>query len=186
MMSQVALPQLSSDSLSNFYFLYEDVTQETSREICTWIFENNFLPVNEKPNNLNLIINTDGGSLYDAFAIIDFMSGSDIPVNTIGVGTVASAGLLLLMSGSYRTLSENASILSHQFATGNSVVKKHELLALQKENNNTQERLLKHIAKCTQLGYDDINDKLMPPSDVYLTAEECITYGLIDKVVTLR
>ena len=175
------------DVMANFYCLYGEVTDEESKNITEWILSNNFAPEAEKPECLNLLVNSYGGSLTAAWAIIDMMRGSHIPVRVIGLGEIASAGLLILMSGvkGHRTISENSSIMSHQFSAGNGG-KYHDLVSMQTEYSNTQKRLMKHIKKCTGLTDSEINDKLMPPSDVWLTAQEAVALGLADRVSSLK
>lgn len=176
-----------ADVLANFYCLYGEVNDEEAKNITEWILSNNYAVAEEQPECLNLLINSFGGSLTSAFAIIDLIKGSHIPVRIIGVGQVISAGLLILMSANkgYRILSENASIMCHQFSSS-SGGSYHTLLADRVEQDNTQVRLMKHIKKCTGLSDKDINEKLMPPSDVWLTAKEAMALGLADSVSTLK
>ena len=82
-----------------FAFFMNEVSNDTVRPICEWIFGNNFDTSDVRPNELTLVINSPGGSLHDAFALIDIMKGSQIPIRTIGLGLVASAGLLIFMAG---------------------------------------------------------------------------------------
>lgn len=177
----------TKDVLSACYCMYDEVNQEQALNITEWILSNNLSPLDQQPDVLNLIINSPGGAVSDAFAIIDMMNGSSIPVRTIGVGEIASAGLLIFMSGQkgFRVLSENTSILSHQFSGGMGG-KKHDLLAMNIEHTNLHQRLLKHMAKCTGLSTKDVDDKLMPPSDVWLTAKEALKLGLCDTVSSLK
>src|SRR5574344_1834410 len=60
-------------------------------------------------DHLTLIINSPGGDLNSAFAIIDCMKGSALPVHTIGLGLIASCGILTFMSGEkgHRILTPN-------------------------------------------------------------------------------
>ena len=105
---------------STSFLLFGSIDTENAASVAEWILNCNDL--DEPPNVLNLFVNSDGGDLTAAWAIIDFISGSDIPVRTIGVGQVASAGLFILMSGhpGLRVISENCSVMSHQYAWGSS------------------------------------------------------------------
>jgi ATP-dependent protease ClpP protease subunit len=64
--------------------------------------------------------------------------------------------------------------------------KQHELVAVRKEQDLTQTRLLNHIAKCTGLSHKKINKELMPPHDVFLSGEEAREYNICDIVKTLE
>lgn len=173
--------------LANFYCLYGEVDNEQAQGIAEWILSNNLSPMEERPEVLNLIVNSPGGSLAAAWSIIDMMKGSSIPVRTIAVGEIASAGLLIFMSGKKgnRVISENTSIMSHQFGWG-SFGKYHELVSITTEYNNVQKRLLKHIMRCTGLSEKEVNEKLMPSSDVWLTSDEAVKLGICDVVSSLK
>jgi ATP-dependent Clp protease protease subunit len=131
-----------------------------------------------------LVINSPGGDLSAAFALIDIVQGSRIPVHTLGLGQISSAGLLIFMSGrkNHRTITPNTSILSHQYSWG-SEGKEHELLAIIKEFNLTARRMLNHYKHCTGMSEKKIKEVLMPPQDVYLDAEEAVKYQIADRVV---
>ena len=120
------------------------------------------------------------------FALVDAMKGSKIPVRTIGLGLIASCGLLLFISGEKgnRVLTPNTSILSHQWSWGSSG-KEHELFATVKEFELTTKRLLEHYKKCTGLSEKIIREKLLPPQDVWLDSREALKYKLCDRVKSL-
>jgi ATP-dependent Clp protease protease subunit len=181
-------PENRTDMLTNIYCLYGEVNVESAKEITEWILYNNYLPENEKPEALTLIVNSDGGDLLAAWTIIDMMNHSGIPVHTIGTGMIASAGLFIVMSGDKgnRTISETCSIMSHQFAAGGGVDKWHEILAMQKEYQYTQERLIKHIKRCTGLTKRVINKELMGKSDIWLTVDEAVELNLADNINYLK
>jgi ATP-dependent Clp protease protease subunit len=128
-----------------------------------------------------------GGDLNACFALLDVMMGSKIPIRTIGMGMIASCGLLMFITGTKgkRILTPNTSILSHQYSWG-SWGKEHELFARIKEFDLTSERLMKHYKKCTELKEKEIREKLMPPHDVWLDAKEAKKLGLCDKVQDMK
>ena len=111
------------------------------------------------------------------------MKGSKIPIRTIGMGMIASCGLLMFISGTKgrRILTPNTSILSHQYSWG-SYGKEHELFARVKEFDLTTQRLMNHYKKCTGLKEKEIRNKLMPAHDVWLDAKEAKKLGLCDKI----
>jgi ATP-dependent Clp protease protease subunit len=133
------------------------------------------------------MICSEGGDLEPAFALIDVMKNSKIPIKTVGLGQIASCGLLIFLAGTpgRRVLTPNTSILSHQFSWG-SEGKAHELFATVKEFELTQRRMLELYKDSTQLDEATIKSVLVPPQDVYLSAEEALAYGLVDKIVEKR
>ena len=83
-----------------------------------------------------------------------------------------------------RILTPNTSILSHQYSWG-SFGKEHELFAQVKEFDLTTKRLISHYKKCTGLDEDTIREKLLPPQDVWLSAQEAKKLKLCDQVKEL-
>ena len=159
-----------------------DVTMENMHPIINWIISANFAK-EKQHKELTLGICSPGGDLNACFALLDVMMGSKIPIRTIGMGMIASCGLLMFITGAKgkRILTPNTSILSHQYSWG-SWGKEHELFARVKEFDLTTERLMNHYKKCTKLKEKDIREKLMPAHDVWLDAKEAKKLGLCDQI----
>lgn len=166
------------------FILSDEITSTNTSDAIEFILEKSLSPKQDRLQNLTIMINSEGGDLAAAFALIDIMQGSRIPVHTLGLGQISSAGLLIFMAGAKgrRTITPNTSILSHQFSWG-SQGKEHELIAVIKEFNLTSKRMLNHYTKCTGLNEKKIKEILMPPQDVYLDADEAVKYNIADKVV---
>lgn len=164
------------------YFMSAPFNSETADKIVTWILEANFATKRDY-DHLTLVINSPGGDLNAAFAIIDTMRGSAIPVHTVGLGLIGSCGLLTFIAGAkgHRTLTPNTSILSHQWSWG-SHGKEHELFARVREFELTTERMINHYRKCTGLSDEMIREKLLPAQDVWLSAEEAKALNICDNV----
>ncbi len=158
-----------------------DVTVETMSPLIDWILAENYKE--KKKKELTLGICSRGGDLNACFALVDIMKGSKIPIKTVGLGMIASCGLLMFITGTKgrRVLTPNTSILSHQYSWG-SIGKEHELFARVKELELTTERMINHYKKCTGLKEADIRKYLLPAHDVWLGAKEAKKLGLCDKV----
>jgi ATP-dependent Clp protease protease subunit len=169
---------------AGIYYMSEGFTDASCKPIVNWIIEKNLLPDSERPEKLTLIINSPGGSVHAAFALIDTMKGSAIPVHTVGLGLIASCGVLTFMAGAkgHRVLTPNTSIMSHQYSWG-SGGKEHELFARVKEFEMSTKRMIDHYKKCTGLTEKVIREILLPESDVWLSAEEAVKYKIADKIV---
>lgn len=167
----------------HYYLFNDDFNSKSTGDLIKFIIERNLMP-KEKPKMMKLIINSPGGEVSSAFALIDTMKGSRIPIYTYGLGEIASCGLLTFIAGEKgkRFITRNTAILSHQFSWG-SWGKEHELMARVKEFNNTQERIIEHYKRCTGLTEKQIKTYLLPPEDVWLTAKEAIKYGIADEIV---
>ena len=158
-----------------------DVTEATMIPLVEWILAAN---LSKKPQKeLTLGICSPGGDLNACFALIDVMKGSRIPIKTIGMGMIASCGLLMFISGTKgkRILTPNTSILSHQYSWG-SYGKEHELFATVKEFELTTKRMITHYKKCTGLTEKLIREKLLPPHDVWLDSNQAKKLGICDKI----
>lgn len=163
----------------------DNISQESCKDVIEWIIQANF--AEDKPEALNLMICSPGGSLSAAYALIDVMRGSSIPVNTIGIGEIASAGLLIFLAGTKgkRVLTPNTSILSHQYSWG-SIGKHHELMAATKEMDLISKRLLASYKKYTKLSEAEIKELLLPSHDVWLDSKDALKYGICDVVKDLN
>ena len=76
-------------------------------------------PDQEKTNPINLIINSDGGSVYEALGLIDFIESLDVKINTICRGRAMSSAALILCSGTgIRAASKNSTIMFHEMSSG--------------------------------------------------------------------
>jgi ATP-dependent Clp protease protease subunit len=138
----------------------------------------------DRPKHIKMIINSPGGEVGSAFALIDTMKGSSIPIHTYGLGEIASCGLMTFIAGEKgrRYVTRNTAILSHQYSWG-SYGKEHELMARVKEFNNTHARIVEHYKRCTGLSETQIKKYLLPAEDVWLTAKEAVKYGIADEIV---
>ena len=163
----------------------EEINLQTARQTVEWIFDCNFQE--ERPDQLNLIITSPGGELSAAFTIIDAMRGSAIPIRTIGLGEIASAGLMIFIAGEKgtRLLTPNTSILSHQYSWG-AFGKEHELFATVKQFDLTTKKMINHYKKCSGLTEAKIKELLLPPQDMWLSAMEAKKLGLCDEVKELN
>jgi ATP-dependent Clp protease protease subunit len=184
MMQKLNLQLKEESSQHSFLLLMEEISLTSAKSVVEWIFESNF--AEERPELLNLIITSPGGDLSAAFAVIDAMRGSAIPIRTIGLGQIASAGLMIFIAGSKenRILTPNTSILSHQYAWG-AIGKEHELFATVKEFDLTTKKMIAHYKKCTGLNEKKIREVLLPPHDVWLNPHEALDLGICDYVKEL-
>ena len=179
---QEAIEASSELTAKGFNMFMGDVTQETMKPLIEWIISENFNK-NQKKRESTLGVCSPGGDLNACFALVDVMKGSKIPIRTVGMGMIASCGLLMFISGEKgrRILTPNTSILSHQYSWG-SYGKELELFAQVKEYDLTTTRMINHYKKCTGLSEKDIRKYLLPPHDVWLSAKEAKKLGLCDAI----
>ena len=133
---------------------------------------------------LTLVVNSPGGSVSAAFALIDVMLTSKIPVDTLATGLIASCGVLITMSGAKRRMSNTAQAMSHQYSWG-AQGKHADLVNVRKAQDMSHELLLNHYHKMTKKSRKFIEKNLMPHHDVWLTAEETKKMGIVDEVIDI-
>ena len=186
-MSEDAIPKTPSGESeadlykSGIYLFMDVVSPESCKDAIEFILKQN--SEKKRKKRLQFMIASPGGGMPECFALIDVMKGSKIPIHTVGLGLIASCGLLLFISGEqgHRILTPNTSILSHQFSWGN-WGKEHELFAQVKEFELSTKRMLDHYKKCTGLDEEQIREHLLPPEDVWLSATQAKKLGICDHV----
>jgi ATP-dependent Clp protease protease subunit len=181
-MSEKTTPTLEERGI---YLFDDNFTSSSCSKAIRFVLEKNMLPKSDRPAYLTFLINSPGGDVNSAFALIDTIAGSDIPVRTVGLGLIASCGFLLFLAGKKgeRLLTPNTSILSHQFSWG-AWGKEHELFATAREFTLTSQRIIDHYKKHTGLSEKKIKKYLLPAEDVWLSGDEAVDLGAADKVVS--
>lgn len=135
---------------------------------------------------LKFIVSTWGGSAADMFSIYDIMRmvRKDCEIETLGLGKVMSAGVLLLASGTKgkRKIGENCRLMLHGVSAGqhgNISDLENEMA----EAKWTQNRLVSCLSEETRMTKKHIKKLLAKRMNVYLTAEEAIELGIADEIV---
>lgn len=167
---------------NSVHFLVGEIDEETINGCIRWIIYENLDTA--KTKTLTLYINSTGGSLYDTFALIDIMRTSHHPVRTIAIGSVMSAAFLIFASGTEgeRYVARNTSLMCHQF-TETTEGKYHDIKATMKENEICNKKMVDILKTATGLPTVKIKAKLLPASDVYLTAEEALEFNVADHIL---
>ena len=166
---------------NSVHFLTGEITEENVNECIKWLIYEN---LEAKEKVLTLYVNSSGGDLYQAFALIDIMRNSKHVVRTVGIGSVMSAAFLIFASGDHgeRHIAANTGIMCHQFSGGTDA-KFHDLKAEMKENEMLNKKMVDILKNATGLAPSRIKTKLLPASDVYLTAQEAIELGFADHLI---
>lgn len=164
------------------FYLAGEIDEDTVNDCIRWIIYENLDTAKEKV--LTLYINSTGGDLYTAFALIDMIKSSRHPIRTIGIGAVMSAAFLIFACGTKneRYAAKNTSFMCHQFSTGVEA-KYHDIKAEMKENESLNNKMVLILKEATNLSPSVIKKKLLPASDVYLTAEEVVELGIADNIL---
>lgn len=163
------------------FTIFGPIDSEIAESTVRFVLAHNL--AKNKSKHITLVVNSEGGDLNSAFAMIDIIRHSRVPVHTLGLGQISSSGLMIFMSGSkgHRVLTPNTSIMSHQWS-GTFEGKIHELLSAQADFEQTTKRMVDHYQTCSGLDEITIRTRLLPPHDVYLTAEQAVAMGIADRI----
>ena len=164
------------------FTIFGEINADTCQQVVQFIMAHNMV-TRPKTKNITLVINSEGGSLLDAFAVIDVIRSSAVPVHTLGIGQISSAALMIFMAGhsGQRVITANTSILSHQW-DGSFTGKLHELMSMKTDMELTQARVINHYREFSCLDTDAIQKLLLPPHDVFLSAAQAVEYGIADRI----
>ena len=163
-------------------FLGEEVNEVTAGLVVAQLL---FLEAEDPDKDIQLYINSPGGSVTAGMAIYDTMQYIKCDVATICVGMAASMGAFLLAGGAKgkRMALPNAEIMIHQ-PLGGAQGQATEIEIAAKHILHTKEKLNKILAANTGQPYDVIAADT--ERDNWKTADEAKEYGLIDCVITSR
>ncbi|KAF4515953.1 hypothetical protein B566_EDAN000190 [Ephemera danica] len=142
-----------------------------------------FLEAEDPEKDINLYVNSPGGSVTAGLGIYDTMQYVKPPINTICLGQAASMGALLLTAGAKgkRYALPNARVMIHQ-PLGGFQGQATEIDIHAREILKIRERLNEIMAKHTGQPIEKISHDT--ERDYFMSAEEAKTYGLIDEVIT--
>ena len=163
-------------------FLGEEVNETTASLVVAQML---FLEAEDPDKDINLYINSPGGSVTAGMAIYDTMKYIKCDVSTICIGMAASMGAFLLAGGTKgkRLALPNAEIMIHQ-PLGGAQGQATEIEIAARHILKTKEKLNKILAENTGKDYDVIAADT--ERDNWMTAEEAKEYGIIDRVVYKR
>ena len=161
-------------------FLGDEVTHDTANVVIAQILH----LANEDPKrDINLYINSPGGSVYDGLAILDTMNFVQCDVATFGIGLQASMGAVLLSGGAKgkRSVLQNARVMIHQPSSGTKGMVTDQEISL-RESVRIKELLIDIMAANT--GQKRAKIKADMERDFWMDAKEAKDYGLIDAILT--
>jgi ATP-dependent Clp protease protease subunit len=163
-------------------FLGEEVNEVTASLVVAQLL---FLESEDPTKDICLYINSPGGSVTAGMAIYDTMRYIKCDVSTICVGMAASMGAFLLAGGTKgkRLALPNSEIMIHQ-PLGGAQGQATEIEIAAKHILQTKEKLNRMLAENCGKDYDIVAADT--DRDNWMTAEEAVAYGLIDRVITSR
>jgi len=162
------------------HYFSGEVNNETITEAVKWLLYWDTFP----KTTLTLYVNSEGGEVYEAFALIELMKKSKHTIKTIGIGSIMSCGFMIFISGTkgYRYIGKNTGIMYHQHTDSYSN-KYHDVKAQMIENDNIVDRFIKCIKEASEFTLADVRKNFSGTTDQYFTAKDLIASGLADKML---
>ena len=163
-------------------FLGEEVNDVSASLIVAQLL---FLEAEDPGKDINLYINSPGGSVTAGMAIYDTMNFIKCDVSTICIGMAASMGAFLLAGGAKgkRMALPNAEVMIHQ-PSGGARGQATDIKIVADNILKTKKKLNEILAANTGKPLDVI--EVDTERDNYMSAEEAKAYGLIDSIITNR
>ncbi len=160
-------------------FLAGPITDNLANSVIAQML---FLASQDPKKDIQLYINTPGGSVTSGLAIYDTMQYIKCPVDTICFGLAGSMGAVLLAAGEKgkRFALPNTEVLLHQVAGGASG-EAIEIEITARQIIKIRNKLNKIIAKHTGQSLEKVEKDT--DRDFYLSAEEAKEYGIIDQII---
>lgn len=158
------------------------ISHEFNDDMADIVIKKLFYLAQQSDSDITIYINSPGGSVSAGLAIIDVMNLIKPDVRTVCVGMAASMGAMLLINGAKgkRSILPNSEVMIHQplggargQATDIEIHAKHIL--------KTKAKLLNMIAEKSGQPLEVVQKDC--ERDTYLSAEEAVEYGLVDKII---
>ncbi len=163
-------------------FLGEEVTDYNANIVVAQMM---FLEAEDPEKDIHFYINSPGGSVTAGLAIYDTMHYVKCDVATYCIGMAASMGAFLLAGGEKgkRFVLPNAEVMIHQ-PLGGAQGQATEIEIAAKHILHTKERLNRMLSENTGQKYEKVCEDT--ERDNWMTAQEALDYGLIDKIIDKR
>lgn len=163
-------------------FLGEEVNDVSASVVVAQLL---FLEAEDPDKDIHLYINSPGGSVTAGMAIYDTMQYVKCDVSTICIGMAASMGAFLLSGGTKgkRLILPNAEVMIHQ-PSGGSQGQATEIEIAAKHILKTKDKLNRILAENTGKDLEVIAADT--ERDNWMSAQEALEYGIIDRIVTNR
>lgn len=166
-------------------FLGEEVTDASASSVIAQLL---FLEAQDPGRDIQLYINSPGGSVTAGFAAYDTMQYIRCDVSTICIGLAASFGAFLLAGGAKgkRLALPNAEIMIHQPLIGGKGLSgpAADIQIASEQMQKTKQRLTRLLSENTGRTVDEV--AAATERDNFMSAREALAFGLIDRIIDKR
>jgi ATP-dependent protease ClpP protease subunit len=176
------------ETISNRIYFYSDVTRKEILKLNKEIVQlDNGLMTNalewSSPRDavpIYLHINSNGGSVFDAFAAVDYIRNTKAPTISVIDGCAASAATIMSVVADKRLINKHAYMLIHQLSSW-CYGKYEELIDDMKNNDELMKRIKEIYRENAKIPEKKLKEILK--RDLWLDAETCLEYGLVDEII---
>jgi ATP-dependent Clp endopeptidase proteolytic subunit ClpP len=192
----------AAENKPRFLCLYGDINEENAHDMISSILylhkvgrnivsystnEGKDVETVEIIEPIELYISTTGGTAHDMFAIYDVIKNvqdNGTTLETVGLGKVMSAGVLILASGTKgkRKIGKNCRIMIHGVVTGQHG-QLHDIENEMEEARWTQERYIDALCENSNMTKKYIKKLIDRKVNVYVDAKEAVELGLADEII---
>ena len=163
-------------------FISGEITDDTANTVVAQLI---YLEAKDPNKDISLYINSPGGSVTAGMAIYDTMQYVKCDVSTICIGLAASMGAFLLAAGTKgkRFCLPNSEVMIHQ-PLGGAQGQASDIEITANHIIATKKKMIKMLSKNTGQSIAKVEKDV--DRDYFMTADEAVAYGLVDKVITRK
>lgn len=165
------------------YFINQEIELSTLTPICQDLLLKHLSPKWEA--DIQIYINSPGGVMSEAWALVDLLDLVKMDIQTIGIGLTCSAGAIILSSGTKgkRFITQNTEIMIHEFEAsmdGN-------FSSLKANSRSLELEQFRHIRfwtnHCNLQTEQEVRQKLLNGKNFFLSPEEALELGIVDHIL---
>ncbi|MGN0106192.1 MAG: ClpP family protease, partial [Hominilimicola sp.] len=135
-----------------------------------------------KRKPIKIYISSNGGFVYDMWALIDIILTSKTPVYTYCTGYAMSAGLQIFLAGHKRYCSKHATFVYHQLSGG--VVGTYQSMAENMDESKYQQNAIEeYVRSRTNITMKQLEEIRIKKHDVFIHSDEALDLGIVDEII---
>lgn len=176
--SQASISRQGGDA--RIVYMAGDVDENSISQVIAHML--GLATVDDKP--IQFVISTYGGAVDEMFSLYDVIKFLPCPINTIGLGKIMSAGVLLLAAGQKgkRLLGQNSRLMIHPIS-GGTRGNIFEVMNETTEMKRMQDLMTDLLRKETKMSKAEIDKIMKAGHDHYITPDQALKYGIVDKII---
>lgn len=159
--------------------LFAQITNDAAKDTISQMWGH--AVISNEP--VTLLINSPGGEVSHALAIVQAMKACPIQVNTIAIGRVFSGGVIILVAGNTRMAFPGTLFMTHEFQNTKEIGSGYRSLKRSRKLDDwTYKTLIKHFKGHTKLSVPEIKKKFLS-TEYYFDEDQALKMGLIDSII---